>query len=125
MPAGLRRHVRGPRAVAISNAAGFYGRAGRSDKVARDSAALERAGFIVTALDLREHHRTRPELLTAALADSDVIWVGGGNTFALVHQMHRSGFAEHVRSMLAAGVTYVGESAGAVACAPTPGRGRP
>lgn len=43
--------------------------------------------------------------------------VGGGNTFHLVHHLHREGLLDPVRQKVAAGMPYVGWSAGSnVAC---------
>ena len=76
VPANLAAHTRGRRATLITNAAEYYdraGRGGRADKVIRDTAGLERAGFTVTPMDLRHHDQRRPAALLAALTDTDVV----------------------------------------------------
>ncbi|KOA52464.1 peptidase [Bifidobacterium animalis subsp. animalis MCC 0483] len=60
-----------------------------------------------------------PERMAAAqvcarLQSSDIIYVGGGNTFHLMHHLHASGADDVIRKLVREGVPYVGESAGAV-----------
>jgi dipeptidase E len=52
-----------------------------------------------------------------ALSEADLIIVGGGNTFHLLHEMYRHGLLDRLRERLAGGASYLGWSAGAnVAC---------
>ena len=50
----------------------------------------------------------------ANLTDYDAIYVLGGNSFYLAKKVYASGFEEQLREALAAGVIYVGSSAGAI-----------
>lgn len=50
----------------------------------------------------------------AELADFDLLFVGGGNTFDLLDHLMRHGFAEPVLRFVAAGGTFYGGSAGAI-----------
>ena len=60
-----------------------------------------------------------PERMPAAqvcarLQSSDIIYVGGGNTFHLMHHLHAADADDVIRKLVREGVPYVGESAGAV-----------
>jgi len=50
----------------------------------------------------------------AHLADVDLLFVGGGNTFFLLHHLQTHGFVEPVRQWVEAGGNYYGGSAGAI-----------
>lgn len=115
VPVAVADHARGTNAALISNAMDCAGPGRRADKHRRDTTALTAAGFTTAPLDLRRHHHTQPDRLREALDGVDVVWLGGGNTFGLLHQMHRSGFAALLPELLDDGVLYAGESAGAVA----------
>jgi len=55
----------------------------------------------------------------AALADSDAVAVGGGNTFQLLARMHDAGLLGAIRSASRSGMPYVGWSAGSNVACPT------
>ena len=50
----------------------------------------------------------------AELAEHDLLLVGGGNTFRLLHQVRAHGFLEPVRRFVAQGGDFYGGSAGAI-----------
>ncbi len=53
----------------------------------------------------------------AAVESADAIVVGGGNTFHLVHMMHKTGVMDAIRKKVEGGTPYIGWSAGSnVAC---------
>lgn len=55
----------------------------------------------------------------AALATAEAVFVGGGNTFRLLDRLQRSGLLEVLRRRAAAGMPYLGASAGTNIAAPT------
>ncbi|QHK18527.1 type 1 glutamine amidotransferase-like domain-containing protein [Pseudarthrobacter psychrotolerans] len=51
---------------------------------------------------------------TEELADFDILFIGGGNTFDLLEHVMLHGFAEPVRRFIASGGSFYGGSAGAI-----------
>lgn len=85
----------------------------------REEASLRGLGFDVVEVDLRRYFGA-PDALAAELAEFDLLWVTGGNSFVLARAMDASGFAAAVSDLLATGrLTYGGYSAGV--CVTTPG----
>ncbi|WEV74572.1 Type 1 glutamine amidotransferase-like domain-containing protein [Bifidobacterium sp. ESL0798] len=76
---------------------------------------LRFAGFRVHMLEVAG---ASYEEIRYILSTCDIIWVGGGNTFFLLHELKRSGAADLIVEQVAAGKTYVGVSAGAVVAGP-------
>ena len=65
-------------------------------------------------LDLKEKKQSELEKI---LADKDIVFVNGGNTFYLLHWIRKSGFNKVIVDFLKRGGVYVGVSAGSyVAC---------
>src|SRR5215470_812192 len=74
-------------------------------------AAKAKARFAEMGLSLRSVHDVSNE--KRAIADADAIFVGGGNTFRLVKALHERSLLAVIRERVAAGVPYIGSSAGA------------
>jgi dipeptidase E len=55
----------------------------------------------------------------ASLESAEAVFVGGGNTFRLLHALQRSGLLEAIRRRVAGGLPYLGASAGTNVAAPT------
>lgn len=62
------------------------------------------------------HHEKEP---IKAVMDAEAIAVGGGNTFFLVHMMHKLGIMKAIRERALAGVPFMGWSAGSNVACPT------
>ena len=73
-------------------------------------------GVDVHVVDLTDARRWR---IHDELRRADVFYVCGGNTFYLMYCLQTSGAAGIIRERVAQGVPYLGESAGAVAAAPS------
>lgn len=54
--------------------------------------------------------------VAAELNDKDVVFVQGGNNFYLLEQIQNCNFGKIIKNLLAKGVPYIGESAGAIVC---------
>ena len=67
-------------------------------------------------LDLKD--KTQDDL-ERILADKDIVFVNGGNTFYLLHWVRRSGFDKVLSHFLLRGGLYVGVSAGSYIVCPT------
>lgn len=55
----------------------------------------------------------------AAIERADGVFIGGGNTFRLVRDLHGCGLMEPIRRRVAAGIPYMGTSAGSNVACPT------
>ena len=55
----------------------------------------------------------------AAIRSAELLLVGGGNTFRLLHEVRRRGWLDPIRGAVRAGRPYVGWSAGSVLACPT------
>jgi dipeptidase E len=53
------------------------------------------------------------------LYDADAVFVGGGNTYALLDRLRRAGVLGHLRDRVRGGMPYLGASAGANFAGPT------
>jgi dipeptidase E len=75
---------------------------------ARDAlGAAPPAGCGVEVLHLRWDHEP-----LATLAEADGLFVGGGNTYALLKRLREAGLLEPIRARVRAGLPYLGASAG-------------
>lgn len=83
----------------------------------RIRAALEPAPPEGAGLELRHLRWNRDPLAT--LADAEALFMGGGNTYALLQRLRRAGLLEAIAARVAAGMPYVGASAGSNVAGPT------
>jgi dipeptidase E len=54
-----------------------------------------------------------------ALYEADAVFVGGGNTYALLDRLRQSGLHDHIRDRVRSGMPYLGASAGANVAGPS------
>ena len=54
-----------------------------------------------------------------AIEQAQVLFIGGGNTFRLLHELQRNQLIEPIRRAVRAGVLYIGSSAGSIVACPT------
>ena len=62
------------------------------------------------------HESSEPQ---KTIAQADAIYVGGGNSFLLVKELHERGLIEPIREVVCTGTPYLGVSAGANVACPT------
>lgn len=80
------------------------------DYTRKVSTVFETLGYRIRSV----HEAPDPQ---AAVAGAEAIIVGGGNTFHLVHMLHKTGLMHAVKQQVEAGAAYIGWSAGSnVAC---------
>lgn len=89
---------------------GYTGYVGSARKL------FKKLGASVTEIDiLTEAYST----IQAVFEDADVIYFTGGNSFFLMDQLRKTETDELLKKELANGKLMIGESAGAIICAPT------
>ena len=76
---------------------------------------FKKLGAILTEMDIsKEEYST----MKAAFEEADVIYFTGGNSFFLIDQLRKTGIDELLKKEIMNGKLMVGESAGAIICAP-------
>ena len=89
---------------------GYTGYVGSAPKL------FKKMGASVTEIDIStEAYST----IQAVFEDADVIYFTGGNSFFLMDQLRKTETDELLKKELANGKLMIGESAGAIICAPT------
>ncbi len=77
--------------------------------------ARARQRFAQLGRELRSIHQAKDPV--QAVVEAEAFFVGGGNTFRLLARLYRHAVMEPIRARVAAGIPYVGTSAGSnVAC---------
>lgn len=77
--------------------------------------ALEQLGLAVDELEIST---AAPAEITGKLNSNDYIYVSGGNAFYLLQELKRTGADKIIAEQIAAGKTYIGESAGSIVVSP-------
>ena len=80
-------------------------------------AASAKARFAKMGYDLSSVHQAKDPL--RSIEDTDAIFIGGGNTFRLLKNLYDFKLIEPIRRRAAAGLPYIGSSAGSNVAAPT------
>ena len=107
------------RAAVVLNAKDASAEDSRARSLAEEIEALAGLGLEPGELDLREYFGN-PEGLRERLAETDLIWVRGGNVFVLRRAMRQSGFDELLPELLTQdALVYGGFSAGVCVLAPS------
>ena len=89
---------------------GYTGYVGSARKL------FKKLGAIVTEIDIS----TEPySTIQSVFEDADVIYFTGGNSFFLIDRLRKTGTDELLKKELAKGKLMIGESAGAIICAPS------
>jgi dipeptidase E len=83
----------------------------------REYAAKARERFRNMSLSLLSIHDVSN--MARAVDEADAIFVGGGNTFRLLKGIHDHNLLDPIRRRVAAGVPYIGSSAGSIVACPT------
>ena len=83
----------------------------------KDYCERARAALEPVSLTVEHVHWNREPL--AALERVDAIFVGGGNTYALLHRLRRATLVDPIRARVLAGTPYIGSSAGSNLAGPT------
>ncbi|MFA6518981.1 MAG: methylated-DNA--[protein]-cysteine S-methyltransferase [Candidatus Shapirobacteria bacterium] len=82
--------------------------------VEADLKELKEIGFKINIVDLKDD----PKIIHTNLTKSQIIYVGGGNTFYLLHWIRKSGVDKYLKELLEDGRYYVGASAGSILAGP-------
>lgn len=96
----------------IPNAKDYYIERARNFKVGDLVEYMQQLGLNVEIVDLRDY--SNADALKEKLARHDLAWAMGGNTYMLRYEMRRSGFEKIIGELLESGITYGGDSAGAL-----------
>jgi dipeptidase E len=84
----------------------------------RDAYAVQaRKRFAAMGYELDSVHEVADT--GTAMERAEAIFIGGGNTFRLLHDLYQAELLPAIRRRVAAGIPYLGTSAGAVVAAPT------
>src|SRR5690606_21548580 len=111
----------GRRAAVIAN--GFDSSVAGAQEAARGKIfnhhnILASLGIAAESLDLRAHFGDAAGL-GARLAGFDLVWVMGGNAFILRRAMRQSGFDRTIVDLVARGLVFAADGAGALVAGPT------
>ena len=110
---GIKEEIDNKKVAFIPTASlheGYTGYVGSARKL------FKKLGASVTEIDIStEAYST----IQAVFEDADVIYFTGGNSFFLMDQLRKTETDELLKKELANGKLMIGESAGAIICAPT------
>lgn len=81
-----------------------------------DKELLRKEGYDFEELDIEGKNESE---LRELLAEKDVVYVEGGNTFYLLKAVRESGFDTVIKELIEKGVVYIGASAGSYIACPT------
>jgi len=111
--AGLAEFFGAARRVAFVTAANLHDEAAYFARIKAAVEAPPPAGAGLEALHLRWNDRP-----LGTLAGADALFMGGGNTYALLDRLRGSGLLDAINARVAAGMPYAGASAGSNVAGP-------
>jgi len=76
---------------------------------------FKKLGAVLTEMEISKEDYAS---LEAAFNDADIIYFTGGNSFFLLEQLRKKGVDKLLKEELNKGKLFIGESAGAIVCAP-------
>ena len=76
---------------------------------------FKKLGAVLTEMDISKEDYAS---LEAEFNDADIIYFTGGNSFFLLEQLRKNGVDKLLKEELNKGKLFIGESAGAIVCAP-------
>lgn len=76
---------------------------------------FKKLGAVLTEMDISKEEY---ENIEAAFSNTDIIYFTGGNSFFLLEQLRKKGVDKLLKEELNKGKLFIGESAGAIVCAP-------
>ena len=76
---------------------------------------FKKLGAVLTEMDISKEDYASIEV---AFNDADIIYSTGGNSFFLLEQLRKNGVDKLLKEELNKGKLFIGESAGAIVCAP-------
>jgi len=116
-PEGLREiadFLGGLRRVALVTAASLHDEGATFSRFKSFVSPAPPAGAALDLLHLRWNDRPRE-----MLAQAEALFMGGGNTYALLKRLRESGLLAAIRERVLAGMPYLGASAGSNVAGPT------
>ena len=75
---------------------------------------FQELGFALTSI-----HEVEAKARKHAIGEAEALFVGGGNTFRLLHALYRDDSLEAIRTKFNSGIPYIGSSAGSIVAGPT------
>lgn len=87
--------------------------------LADHNAYTSRVAEALSPLGVRVRGLHEYEDVSVALSEASRMFVGGGNTFRLLHRLQQNGLIEVIRQAVAGGSRYLGSSAGTNIASPT------
>ncbi|MGI5076099.1 type 1 glutamine amidotransferase-like domain-containing protein [Treponema vincentii] len=77
---------------------------------------FKKSGALLTEVDISSEAFPK---IQALFEDTDIIYFTGGNSFFLIDQLRKTGADKLLKQHIENGKLFIGESAGAIVCAPT------
>lgn len=109
----IKEQIAGKKVLFIPTASiheGYTGYVGSARNV------FKKSGALLTEVDISSEAFQK---IQALFEDADIIYFTGGNSFFLIDQLRKTGADKLLKQHIEKGKLFIGESAGAIVCAPT------